>query len=124
MRLRSPRFRSIAWLAPIAAIVAGGSLTACGDYRLQVGLANVTNLNQPWTPEDFDHDVISNGDESCPRSGRAEDDPLMRRFPPCGGSVIYFGDRAAPLPPRAPPPKVRRPPLAAPVEMFPPGEVP
>lgn len=69
------------------AVIAAAALALGGcEYRLQPGLASVPSLNRVWTGDDFRHDVIANGDESCPASGRAEDDRLMRRWPPCGSS--------------------------------------
>jgi len=43
------------------------------------------------------------GDESCPRSGRPEDDRLFRRWPPCGGALTPTRRIAPPTPPRAGP---------------------
>jgi hypothetical protein len=60
-------------------------LSACGIAErppvsavpvvVEPGLSNVRTLDAEPS-EDLGRDVISNGAESCPRSGRAEDDPL------------------------------------------------
>jgi len=81
----------------------GFACAGCHTFRFQAGLANVPSLNRPWTSEDFAHDVIANGDESCPRSGRPEDDRLSRRWPPCGGALTPTRRIAPPTPPRAGP---------------------
>jgi hypothetical protein len=39
------------------------------------GLSNAPGIQRKWTQQDFEHDVISNGPESCPRQGQ---DPLAR----------------------------------------------
>ncbi len=61
----------------------------CVDWRFQAGLASAPALNShdSWSVDDLApaHDVIANGDQSCPASGRAEDDRLLHRWPPCGG---------------------------------------
>jgi hypothetical protein len=64
------------------------TLAGCPGWRYQGGLANAPGLNRPFDPEDFAHDAIANGDESCPKSGRPEDDRLFLRWPKCGGSII------------------------------------
>jgi hypothetical protein len=78
-------------------------LTGCSGWRYQAGLANAPGINRPWTDDDFRHDAIGNGDESCPASGRAEDDPLFHRWPKCGGSI--FPVRSPSPPPRPRPPR-------------------
>jgi hypothetical protein len=86
MKRTDPCRRSMARLAgaAVVSVVLGG----CAGWRYQAGLANAPGINRPWTGEDFAHDAISNGDQSCPSSGRAEDDRLFRRWPPCGGSIF------------------------------------
>jgi len=74
--------RVVSAIAPVMALV----LVGCSGVRFQAGLANAPGINRSWTSEDFGHDVIANGDETCPASGRAEDDPLFHRWPPCGGT--------------------------------------
>jgi hypothetical protein len=86
-------------LAALVLIVAG-----CADWRLQAGLANAPSLNRTWTDEDFRHDAIANGDESCPASGRAEDDPLVHRWPKCGASILPVRLPAPPHHPTRPGP--------------------
>jgi hypothetical protein len=49
---------------------------------VEPGLSNARTLNAEPS-EDLGRDVISNGPESCPRSGRAEDDPLKGRPTTC-----------------------------------------
>jgi hypothetical protein len=51
-------------------------------FVAEPGLANTRALN-PEPSEDLGHDAISDGPESCPRSGRAEDDPLKGRPTTC-----------------------------------------
>lgn len=58
---------SPAW-APMLVISLVVPIAGCAE-----GLANAPAVNRQWTSEDFQHDVISNGPESCPREGR---DPL------------------------------------------------
>ena len=43
-------------------LVVGG----CRGWRLQPGLSNVPAANRPWGDDDFAHDSVSNGDETCP----------------------------------------------------------
>ena len=93
----------------IGVVVLAVAMGGCGDYRFQGGLASVPSINRPWTSEDFAHDVIANGDESCPRSGRPEDDRLWRRFPPCGG-IKLSPLRRTRIPPRPPPAPAKGPP--------------
>jgi hypothetical protein len=76
----------VARLAGVA--VVSVALAGCAGWRYQAGLANAPGINRPWTGEDFATDAISNGDRSCPSSGRAEDDRLFRRWPACGGSIF------------------------------------
>lgn len=45
------------------------ALTHCAE-----GLSNAPGINRSWTQQDFQHDVISNGPESCPRDN--SQDPL------------------------------------------------
>jgi hypothetical protein len=80
------------------------ALAGCEAFRFQAGLAQAPGINRRWTPEDFAHDVIANGDETCPRSGRAEDDSLFLRWPPCGGAL----SPPKPPPRRSPPPPPER----------------
>lgn len=72
--MRDSPARTLALLLPLAVLLAG-----CAE-----GLANAPSINRKWSSEDFQHDVIANGPESCPREGR---DPLapegeMRRMCP------------------------------------------
>jgi hypothetical protein len=61
-----------------------GSLSACGSgTQTQSGLVSAPGPNRPWTSDDLGHDAISNGNESCAKSGKPEDDPLKHRVPPC-----------------------------------------
>ncbi len=53
---------------------------ACGE-RFEAGLANAPSLDRQTRPR-RPHDVISNGQESCPQSA-ASADPLWNRVPPC-----------------------------------------
>lgn len=68
--------------APLLAAMVAVALSGCG-FRFQAGLASVPSSNRPWTSEDFAHDVIANGSESCPAAGSVEHDPLFFRYPPC-----------------------------------------
>jgi hypothetical protein len=86
----------------VAVAAFGLTLAGCVGWRYQAGLANAPALNRPFDDADFAHDAIANGDESCPASGRAEDDRLFRRWPTCGGTIVPA--RVAP-PPR---PQTRR----------------
>ena len=72
---------------------------ACGacSGQSQGGLVNVPASNRTWTADDRGHDAIANGTESCPKSGKAKDDPIPDRTPKCPENG------AAPPPP--PPPK-------------------
>ena len=49
---------------------------------VEPGLSSVRSLNAAPS-EDLGHDAISDGPESCPRSGRADDDPLEGRPTHC-----------------------------------------
>jgi hypothetical protein len=62
-RTTSPRRSRFLPLA-LAAVLAAG----CAE-----GLSNAPGIDRKWTQQDFQHDVISNGPESCPREGQ---DPL------------------------------------------------
>ena len=53
-------------LLSLAALI--GASAGCAE-----GLTNAPSINRPWTQEDFQHDVVSNGPESCPKEGQ---DPL------------------------------------------------
>jgi hypothetical protein len=71
-------------------LVACGAPRSAGDNlppRAEPGLSNAPGLNRSAS-EGTDHDVISNGLESCPRSGRREDDPLKGRYPKCPESTL------------------------------------
>jgi hypothetical protein len=63
------------WIAATAL-----SLAACGE-RVEAGLANAPSMQRSSRPRSG-HDVIANGDESCPRSASGTD-PLVNRIPPC-----------------------------------------
>jgi hypothetical protein len=95
-----------AWSLPALVIVVASA--DCGDFRFQAGLANVPAINRRWTDEDFAHNVIANGDESCPPSGRPEDDRFFSRWPPCASAAkpVLTAPRTAPppLPRRGPGP--------------------
>lgn len=72
-----------ATLGSLGALVWLGLLGgACGSQS-QPGLVNAPGINRPWNTNDLGHDAISNGQESCAKSGRPEDDPLKNRKPPC-----------------------------------------
>jgi hypothetical protein len=53
-------FAAVVWLAAAPA--------ACSQ-----GFSNAPGIQREWTPADFEHDVIANGPESCPKEGQ---DPL------------------------------------------------
>lgn len=88
----------------IGLVASTAVLAGCTEFRFQGGLASVSGINHPWTGEDFAHDVIANGDESCPRTGRPEDDRLWQRIPRCGG--VRFDSLSRPSLPRPEPPPV------------------
>jgi len=58
-------------LSPARPLLLALALAAAGCSE---GLANAPSINRKWTQEDFQHDVISNGPESCPKEGAQ--DPL------------------------------------------------
>jgi hypothetical protein len=63
MTLSALRFaRTFLLLLPLALSA------ACAE-----GLSNAPAINRPWTPEDFQHDAVSNGPESCPKESAAQD---------------------------------------------------
>jgi hypothetical protein len=53
-----------------------------GPPRTEPGLSNAPGINRTAS-ESAGHDAVSNGLESCPPSGRREDDPLKGRFNRC-----------------------------------------
>jgi hypothetical protein len=53
---------------------------ACGE-NFEAGLANAPSIQRQGRPRNS-HDVISNGQESCPRRP-GDTDPLVNRSPPC-----------------------------------------
>jgi hypothetical protein len=63
---------------PLGIIAAG-----CSGRAGKAGLSNAPGGTNPRGQEDRGHDAIANGDESCARSGRPEDDPLPNRWPGC-----------------------------------------
>jgi hypothetical protein len=54
--------------------------TACGE-NFEAGLANAPSIQRQNRPRSS-HDVIANGQESCPRRP-GDTDPLVNRTPPC-----------------------------------------
>jgi hypothetical protein len=75
----------IAW-----ALVVGGG---CGS-RFQGGLANAPSIERPSSPR-FQHDVVANSRESCPRSdagdkniGRVADSSARGRRRPTAGRLL------------------------------------
>lgn len=97
-------------LTVVCAAAVSVALGGCAGWRYQAGLANAPGLNRPWDPDDFAHNAIANGDESCPSSGRAEDDRLFRRWPACGAPPRPVSH--VPRPPPPPSPGQGLPPLA------------
>ena len=53
-----------------------------GPPRAEPGLSNAPVLARPAS-EGTGHDAVSTGLESCPPSGRREDDPLKHRITRC-----------------------------------------
>jgi hypothetical protein len=72
-------------------LVACGTLSSnAGDNlppRAEPGLSNAPGINRSPS-ESAGHDAISNSLESCPQSGRREDDPLKGRYPKCPESTL------------------------------------
>ena len=71
----------------VVAALAG--LIGCHELRLQGGLVNVPAPNRDWTGADFAHDVIANGDESCPALSSGEQDRLAYRWPACNSGSFW-----------------------------------
>ncbi|MCC6558605.1 MAG: hypothetical protein IT372_37190 [Polyangiaceae bacterium] len=63
--------RALRNLPPARPLLLALALAAAGCSE---GLTNAPSINRQWTQEDFQHDVISNGPESCPKEGAK--DPL------------------------------------------------
>jgi hypothetical protein len=93
------------------ALVAAALLAACsaaprntGDNlppRGEPGLSNAPGINRTAS-ESTGHDAVSNGLESCPPSGKREDDPLKGRVVRCPESGPIT--KKPPRQPQAPPP--------------------
>ena len=47
------------------------------------GLSNAPGIQRRWDRDDFQHDVISNGPESCPKEGQDPLAPKGQRRPGC-----------------------------------------
>jgi hypothetical protein len=62
---------------PVATVLL---VAACGE-NFEAGLANAPSIQRQGRPRNS-HDVISNGQESCPRRP-GDTDPLFNRTPPC-----------------------------------------
>jgi hypothetical protein len=75
------------------ALLAAAGVAGCGE-RVEAGLANAPSLQRQSRPRN-EHDVISNGPDSCPRS-QNDTDPLVNRTPPCGEAPSAPG---SPTPP-------------------------
>jgi hypothetical protein len=58
-------------------------LSGCAE-QVDVGLANAQSIESQNRPTRH-HDVIANGDDSCPRAPGGND-PLPNRAPPCDGA--------------------------------------
>jgi hypothetical protein len=69
--------------------------------RTEPGLSNAPGINRTAS-ESTGHDAISNGLESCPPSGRREDDPLKGRINRCPESGHIM--KKPPRQPKPPPP--------------------
>jgi len=67
------------------AVMLAGTLSGCAGWRVEAGLANarVSDIDPIRYAETFAHPAITNGDASCPPSGRPEDDRLFHRWPAC-----------------------------------------
>jgi hypothetical protein len=72
-----------AWAAVAAACLAPVALALACSGQSQGGLVNVPSPSRAWTVDDRGHDAIANGQESCPPSGSAKDDPMPMRSPKC-----------------------------------------
>jgi hypothetical protein len=70
LRPRAPSPPRSRLLLPFALLALAALTPGCAE-----GLANAPGIQRKWTQQDFEHDVISNGPESCPREGQ---DPLAR----------------------------------------------
>jgi len=67
--------RTAGWLGIALIVVAG-----CGEH-FEAGLANAPSIERTSVSVRH-HDVIANGDDSCPRTP-GDRDPLTNRAPPC-----------------------------------------
>jgi len=63
-------------------------LVDCRGWRLQPGLSNVPAANRPWGDDDFAHDFVSNGDETCPSAAGGPE-----------ASKCFYSSRKRPLDP-------------------------
>lgn len=65
--------------------------------QLEPGLSNAPLLNR-LPSEGLGEDAIANGPQSCPPSGRREDDPLKGRYPRCpeSGPIRRLPAKASP----------------------------
>jgi hypothetical protein len=63
-------------------------LAACGE-QFEAGLANAPSMQRTSVPVRH-HDVIANGDDSCPRATGGSD-PLPNRAPPCNEAFVDGG---------------------------------
>jgi hypothetical protein len=75
----------------LATAVVSIALAACGE-RVEAGLANAPSMERQTRPR-LGHDVISNGDDSCPRTVGGLD-PLTNRLPPCNEGFDDAGLRS------------------------------
>ena len=66
---------------------------ACGEH-VEAGLANAPSVERTSVPVRH-HDVIANGDDSCPRAA-GDNDPLPNRAPPCNEAFADAGGREVP----------------------------
>jgi hypothetical protein len=66
---------------------------ACGE-QVEAGLANAPSIERTSVPTRH-HDVIANGDDSCPRAAGGND-PLPNRAPPCNEAFADAGRSEAP----------------------------
>jgi hypothetical protein len=69
---------AIRWLAMTLLLEVG-----CAG-QVEAGLANAQSIESQGRPVRH-HDVIANGDDSCPRAP-GDNDPLPHRSPPCDGA--------------------------------------
>jgi hypothetical protein len=73
------RWRAAALLVGAALGIGWGLGAGCAEH-VEAGLANAQSIETPTVPVRH-HDVIANGDDSCPRATGV--DPLPGRTPPC-----------------------------------------